>query len=97
MHFSGSPQHRFSVSKRKTLWDYALIGIDSMPLSLLTVVFSGLKNKPRFTQIDSASGVHQMSIAEKNKHKTAFRGADGQSCEFNRAGFWFNRPSISIH
>ena len=31
-----------------------------------------------------ASGFHQLSIAEKDKHKTAFRGVDEQLWEFNR-------------
>ena len=40
-----------------------------------------------FTQIDLTSGFHQIPIAEKDKPKTAFRDADGQLHEFNRAGF----------
>ena len=48
---------------------------------------SNLKGKRYFAQIDFASGFHQLPIAEKDKHKTAFRDADGQLWEFNRAGF----------
>ena len=50
-------------------------------------MFSNLKSKKYFTQIDLASGFHQLPIPEKEKHKTAFRDADGQLWEFNREGF----------
>ena len=50
-------------------------------------IFSGLRGKLYFTQIDLASGFHQIPIAGKDKPKAAFRDADGQLHEFNRAGF----------
>ena len=61
--------------------------IDSGGLGDMQSMFSNLKVKHYFTQIDLASGFHQLPIAEKDKHKTAFRDADGQLWEFNRAGF----------
>ena len=64
-----------------------LLVIDSGGLGDMQSMFSNLKGKRYFTQIDLASGFHQLPIAEKDKHKTAFRGADGKLWEFNRAGF----------
>ena len=40
-----------------------------------------------FTYIDLAWGYHQVEIAEKGKHKAAFRDLDGQLYKFNRAGY----------
>ena len=39
----------------------------------IQTIFDGLKGKKLFTQIDLASGYHQVEIAEKDKYKTAFR------------------------
>ena len=64
-----------------------LLVVDSGGLGDMQNMFSNLKGKRYFTQIDLASGFHQLPIAEKGKHKTSFRDADGQSWEFNRAGF----------
>lgn len=50
-------------------------------------IFDGLKGMKYFSQLDLASGFHQMSIAEKDIFKTAFRDADGLLWEFTRAGF----------
>ena len=61
--------------------------VDGGGLGDMQSIFSSLKGKRYFTQIDLASGFHQMPIAEKDKHKTAFRDADGRLWEFNRAGF----------
>ena len=65
----------------------SLLVIDSGGLGDMQSMFSNLKGKRYFTQIDLASGFHQLPIAEKDKHKTAFRDADGQLWEFNQAGF----------
>ena len=65
----------------------SLLVVDSGGLGDMQCMFSNLKSKRYFTQIDLASGFHQLPIAEKDKHKTAFRDADGQLWEFNRAGF----------
>lgn len=48
--------------------------------------FSGLRGKTFSTQIDNASGFHQITIAEKYRPETTFHDADGQLHEFNRAG-----------
>ena len=53
----------------------------------MQTIFDGLKGKRYFTQLDLASGFHQIEIAEKDRHKTAFRDADGLLYEFTRAGF----------
>ena len=45
------------------------------------------KGRNTSTQLDLASGYHQIEISEKYIHKTAFRDADGQLYEFNRAGY----------
>ena len=60
---------------------------DSGGLGDMQTIFDGLKGKRYFSQLDLASGFHQLSIAEKDRHKTAFRDADGQLFEFTRAGF----------
>ena len=65
----------------------SLLVIDSSGLGDMQSTFSNLKGKRYSTQIDLASGFHQLPITEKDKHKTAFRDADGQLSEFNRAGF----------
>ena len=61
--------------------------VDGGGLGDMQSIFSSLKGKRYFTQIDLASGFYQKPIAEKDKHKTAFRDADGRLWEFNRAGF----------
>ena len=60
---------------------------DSGGLGDIQTIFDGLKGKKLFTQIDLASGYHQVEIAEKDKYKTAFCDPDGQLYEFNRAGY----------
>ena len=65
----------------------SLLVIGSGGLGDMQRMFSNLKGKRYSTQIDLDSGFHQLPIAEKDKHKTAFRDADGQLWEFNRAGF----------
>ena len=64
----------------------ALLKTDSGGLGDIQRIFSNLKGKTYFTQMDLASGFHQITIAEKDRPKTAFRDADGQLHEFNRAG-----------
>ena len=59
---------------------------DSGGLGDRQTIFDGLKGKKFLTQIDLASGYHQIEIAEKDKYKTAFRDPDGPLYEFNRAG-----------
>ena len=74
----------------------ALLKTDSGGLGDIQHIFAGLTGKSYFTQIDVASGFHKISIAEKDKHKTAFRDADGQLHEFNRAGFGLTvLPAVS--
>ena len=53
----------------------------------IQTVFDGLKGKKFFTQIDLASGSHQVQIAERDKHNTAFRDPDEQLYEVERAGY----------
>ena len=65
----------------------ALLKSDSGGLGDMQRIFDSLKGKSYFTQIDLASGFHQIPIAENDKEKTAFRDADCQLHEFNRAGF----------
>ena len=65
----------------------ALLKTDSGGLGDMQRIIAGLRGKSYFTQIDLASGFHQIPIAEKDKPKTAFRDADGQLHKFNRAGF----------
>lgn len=60
---------------------------DSGGLGDMQSIFDGLKGKRYFTQLDLASGFHQINIAEKDRFKTAFRDADGLLYEFTRAGF----------
>ena len=60
---------------------------DSGGLGDMQSIFDGLKGKRYFTQLDLASGFHQIEIAEKDRFKTAFRDADGMLWEFTRAGF----------
>ena len=64
-----------------------LLVSDSGGLGDMHAIFDGLKGKKYFTQLDLASGFHQMEIAEKDRYKTAFRDADGMLWEFTRAGF----------
>ena len=61
--------------------------VDSGGLGDIQTIFDGLKGKKFFTQIDLASGYHQDEIAERDKHKAAFRDPDGQLYESNRAGY----------
>ena len=56
----------------------ALLKTDSGGLGDIQRIFSNLKGKKYFTQMDLASGFHQITIAEKDRPKTAFRDADGQ-------------------
>ena len=51
---------------------------DSSGLDDIQTIFDGLKGKKLFSQIDLASGYHQVEIAERDKYKTAFRDPDGQ-------------------
>ena len=60
----------------------SLLVIDIGGLGDMQSMLSNLKGKRYFTQSDLASGFHQLPIAEKGKHKTAFRDADGQLWEF---------------
>ncbi|CAB1097320.1 unnamed protein product [Ectocarpus sp. CCAP 1310/34] len=65
-----------------------LLVSDSGGLGDMQTIFGGSKGKKYyFTQLDLASGSHQMKIAENDHYKTAFRDADGMRCEFTRAGF----------
>ena len=60
---------------------------DSGEVGDIQTIFDGLKGKKFFTQVDLASGYHQVEIAENEKYKTAFRDPDGQLYGFNRAGY----------
>ena len=60
---------------------------DSGGLGDMQAIFDGLKGKRYFTQLDLASGFHQLSINPRDRPKTAFRDADGMLYEFTRAGF----------
>ena len=60
---------------------------DSGGLDNIQTIFDGLKEQLFLTQIDLALGYHQVGIAERDKHKTAFRHPDGQLHEFNRAEY----------
>ena len=65
----------------------SLLVSDSGGLGDMQSIFDSLKGKRYFTQIDLASGFNQMRIAEKDKHKTAFRDADAMLFECERAGY----------
>ena len=67
----------------------SVLVLDSGRLGNLQIMFSGLKGKRYFTQIDLASGFRKMPIAEKDRQKTAFRDANGQFWEFNRVNSFF--------
>ena len=60
---------------------------DSGGLGDMQDIYDGLKGKRFYSQIDMASGFHQMSLAKKDRHKTAFRCPRGQLYQFTRAGF----------
>lgn len=60
---------------------------DSDGLGDMRSIVSALRGKQYFTQLDLSNGFHQVSLAEKNKSKTAFRDPDGRVWEFKRAGF----------
>ena len=75
---------RLCVDRRKL---NVVLKTDSGGLGDMHRIFAGLRGKSFFTQVDLASGFHQITIAEKDRPKTAFRDADGQLHEFNRAGF----------
>ena len=53
--------------------------VNSGGLGGIQTIFDGLKRY--FTRKDLALGYHQVEIAEKDSHKTAFRDADGQLYE----------------
>ena len=74
-----------------------LLVSDGGGLGDMLTIFDELKGKRYFTQLDLASGFHQIEIAEKDRHKTAFRDADGLLYEFTRAGFWFGSAAFSLH
>ena len=60
---------------------------DAGGLGSIEDIFRGLKGKRFYTQIDLASGYFQMSIAEKDRDKTAFRSPTGEQFVFRRCGF----------
>ena len=60
---------------------------DSGGLGDIQTIFDRLKGNKFFTPIDLALGYHQVKIAERDKHKTAFRDPEGQLYEFDRAGY----------
>ena len=60
---------------------------DSGGLGNMQDVFDGLKGKKYYTQLDLASGFHQLPISPKDREKTAFRDCDGNLFMFLRAGF----------
>ena len=64
-----------------------LLVSDSAGLGDMQSVFDCLKGKRYFTQLELASGLHQISISEKDRFKTSFRDADGLLFEFTRACF----------
>ena len=66
----------------------SLLVVDSDGLGDMQSTYSGLKRKQHIiTQIDLTSCFAQRPIDKKDKHTTAFRGADRQLWEFNRADF----------
>ena len=60
---------------------------DSGGLGDIEGIFDRLHGAKYFTAVDLASGFFQIEIAEEDKHKTAFRDADGKLWEYNRCGF----------
>lgn len=74
---------RLYIERRELNKHLSTIVVD---LGDMQSIFDGLKGKNYFAQSDLASGFHQMSIAEKDRFKTAFRDADGLLWEFTRAG-----------
>ena len=65
----------------------AIIATDSGGLGDILSIFDRVKGSGYYSSIDLASGYFQLEIEERDKHKTAFRDADGQLWEYNRAGF----------
>ena len=64
-----------------------LLESNSEGLGDIASIFDNMKGGTCFTSFDLASGVIQLEIAEEDKHKTAFRDAQGELWEFNRRGF----------
>ena len=59
---------------------------NSYPLLNISNILDSLENAQYFTTIDLASGFHQIPMAEKDKHKTAFTTKKGH-WEWNRLSF----------
>jgi len=59
---------------------------DSFPLPNITDILDQLGNAKYFSTLDLALDYHQISMAEQDKHKTAFSMSYGRY-EFNRMPF----------
>ena len=80
---SGKPKYRVVIDFRKL--NDLTIG-DSFPLPNITDILDQLGNAKYFTTLDLASGYHQITVAEKDKSKTAFSTPYGHY-EYNRMPF----------
>ncbi|XP_036141761.1 uncharacterized protein LOC118645219 [Monomorium pharaonis] len=80
---TGKPRFRVVVDFRKL--NEITIG-DSFPVPNITDILDQLGNAKYFTTLDLAAGYHQISVAEKDKGKTAFSTPYGHY-EFNRMPF----------
>jgi len=80
---SGKPKLRVVIDFRKL--NDLTIG-DSFPIPNITDILDQLGNAKYFTTLDLASGYHQISMAERDKGKTAFSTPYGHY-EFNRMPF----------
>ena len=67
-----------------------LLESNRVGLGDITSIFENMKGATCFTSIDLASGFTHLEIAEEDKHKTAFRDANGELWEFNRCNFGLN-------
>lgn len=80
---SGIPKFRMVVNYMK-LNDKTVD--DKFPLPLITDILDQLGRSHYFSVLDLASGYHQLEVAEKDRHKTAFCTESGQY-EFKRLPF----------